>query len=353
MAEVVPYKKKKITLLDIANRVGVTKGLVSLALSDSNLVNENTRAEIILAALEMGYDLSKRKISQVRTKIYTLIVRESSRLNTFFWAEVIKGMELYLSEHGINLDLVEYKDDEKKNDVLLNLIDKKTQGIIMVADCDRKRVGTIGKAALPMVVVDGNNYYGSAYDCVVASNYISAYSAARYLVKRGHRSIAFVGNTELAISFKQRAAGFRDGAKFMDIKVLYHECSEKGSKEQSYFDERKLNTILNKQERPTAIMCANDYTACEVYNFLKKKGLSVPEDVSLIGFDNIEFEHELIPFLTTFEIPKTEMGKIAVELLEDRIKNPNSPKKIIEVMASMVERGSVVDLSSEREIELS
>jgi len=350
MEEKTTVKKKKVTLLDIANRVGVTKGLVSLALSDSDLVNENTRAEIILAALEMGYDLTKRKISQVRTKLYSLIVRESSSLNTFFWAQVIKGMEVYLSERSINLDLIVFKDAEKKNEVLLELVNKKTQGIIIVADCDRKRIGTISKSALPIVVVDGNNYYGSAYDCVVASNYISAYSAARYLVKKGHRSIAFVGNKELAISFKQRAAGFRDGAQFSDLKIIYNECSEKGTDKQKYFNEKKFNAILNKAERPTAIMCSNDYTACEVYDFIKKKGFSVPEDISLVGFDNIELDHELIPRLTTFEIPKMEMGRVAVELLEERINNPDRIKKIVEVMACMVERESVKDLNETRNV---
>ena len=99
-----------------------------------------------------------------------------------------------------------------------------------------------------------------------------------------------------------------------------------------------------------AIMCANDYTACEVYDFLKKKGFSVPEDISLVGFDNIELDHELIPRLTTFEIPKMEMGRVAVELLEERINNPDRIKKIVEVMACMVERESVKDLNETRNV---
>ena len=348
MSENIVDKKKKVTLLDIANRVGVTKGLVSLALSDSDLVNENTRAEIILAALEMGYDLKKRKISQTRTKVFSLVGRESSRLNHFFWAEVIKGMEIELAERGFSLDLIIFKDTDDKDEVLLELVNKKTQGIIVVADCDRKRIGSLGKSGLPIVVVDGNNYYGTGYDCVNASNYISAYSAARYLIKKGHRSIAFVGNTELAISFKQRAAGFRDGARIADVNVVYNECTGKGTNKQQYFDERKLAAVLSKEERPTAIMCTNDFTACEVYDFLKKRNLSVPEDISLIGFDNINFDHELIDRLTTFDVPKKEMGKLAVELLEERLERPEGAKKIVEVMAGMIERTSVIDLSDKR-----
>ena len=336
--------KKKVTLTDIANRVGVSQGLVSLALSDSDLVNENTRAEIILAALEMGYDLNKRKIRNTREKIFSLVVSDMSYVNTFFWTEVIVSMENTLAKEKIGLDLVVYNEQMGTDRLLLELVDKKTSGLITIASCTRKRAGILAQSGLPMVVVDGDFYCGTECDSISASNYFSSYSTARYLIGKGHRRLAFVGSISMAVSFQQRRDGFSAGATSKKG-VTFYDVSGDGGKDFPTFSKDQLLEIMKGENPPTAIFCANDFTAVAVFDLLKEMDLHVPEDVSLVGFDDIVLDHELIPMLTTNHVDRAEMGKMAVELLNDRIQHPEQPRRHLELCAPLIERNSVKKLN--------
>ena len=342
--------KNRITLKDIAEEEGVSQGLVSLALADSKMVNPETKAKIILRALQMGYDINKRRIRQTREDIFTLVCTDASYLNTFFWSEVIQGMENYLQENEIGLDLQLY-DPKAESDFLLNSINKRTKGFIVIATCDRKIYGVLKKANLPIVVLDPTNYYGMDCDYVESTNYYSAYNAARYLVSKGHKHLCFVGNINEAMSFKQRRNGFRDGCHFADKKIFYTEIidepSAKQKKEKIWapFNEIKVKKLLKEDKRPSALFCANDFTAHKVWEIMKELGLDCPADVSLIGYDNIHFDDQFEKQLTTFDINKKYFGEVAVRMLQKRIRFPDLPKQVKEIIAPLIERKSVSEIS--------
>lgn len=337
-------EQKKVTMADIAKRLGVSKGLVSMALSGSDEVKDETRAEIVLAALDMGYDINKRKIAKNKKDIISIVCTDLSYFNTFFWTEVLKGVENYLSSHNYGIDLVVYK--EGQDAFLLDAIDKKTKGLIVVASCDNAQYKFLSKANIPMVLVDVNNFCGLGSDSVRASNYYSAYRAAQYFVQKGHDSVAFVGAAGQALSFKARRDGFLAGIEACGGEnVEYTEVIEPpvGLK-YTTFNEKKTRRMLMRPNRPTAIMCANDITAIGVFDIMEKLGLKCPDDVSLIGFDNIRYDHPLIRSLTTIDVQKQKMGEEAARALIKRVNNPSSPCLSIEVVADLIERNSVKNL---------
>lgn len=337
-------EQKKVTMAGIAKRLGVSKGLVSMALSGSDAVKDETRAEIVLAALDMGYDINKRKIAKNKKDIISIVCTDLSYFNTFFWTEVLKGVENYLSSHNYGIDLVVYKAGQDA--FLLDAIDKRTKGLIVVASCDDTQYKFLSKANIPMVLVDVNNFCGLGSDSVSASNYYSAYRAAQYFVQKGHNSVAFVGSTGVALSFKMRCDGFRAGVDmYRNENVCYTEVVERpvGLK-YTTFNEKKTRRMLMKPNRPTAIMCANDITAIGVFEIMEKLGLKCPDDVSLIGFDNIQYDHPLIQTLTTFDVQKHKMGEEAARALIKRINNPLSSRLSIGVVANLIERSSVKNL---------
>lgn len=334
-------KQEKVTLLDIANAVGCSKGLVSLALSDSTLVSEESRSEIILTALKLGYNLNKRKIKESKKKTVSLVVDDISYVNEFFWEEIVKSIVETLAEKNILLDLVVYNDGIDKDGMLLSLVDKKSDGILVVAKCDDKKLASLSQSRLPIVLLDADKCSDISCDSVSASNYSCGRYAADYFIKKGHKSVAFAGSTEMAISFKQRRNGFADGVAEHKNKVKFYDISKNGTKDCAMFDKKGLLKALRSENPPTAVFCANDVTACDVFDLFEKEGLKVPEDVSLIGFDKIEKEHPLLSFLDTFVVDKTAFAKTAVNLLTERIESPQAAKKHIEIACSLVEGKSV------------
>ena len=145
----------------------------------------------------------------------------------------------------------------------------------------------------------------------------------------------------MAISFKQRRNGVADGVAEHKNKVKFYDISKNGTKVCAMFDKKGLLKALRSENPPTAVFCANDVTACDVFDLLEKEGLKVPEDVSLMGFDKIENEHPLLSFLDTFVVDKTAFAKTAVNLLTERIESPQAAKKHIEIACSLVEGKSV------------
>ena len=334
-------KEKKVTLLDIANAVGCSKGLVSLALSDSSLVSDDSRSEIILTALKLGYDLNKRKIKESKKKTVSLAVDDISYVNEFFWEEIVKSIIETLAENDVLLDLVVYNSGADKDGMLLNLVDKKSDGILVVAKCDEEKLAGLSQSRLPIVLLDADKCSDISCDSVSASNYSCGRYAANYFINKGHKSVAFAGSTDMAISFKQRRNGFADALEEFKGKIKFYDIHKCGTKDCSMFDKKGLMKALGSDNPPTAIFCANDVTACDVFDFLSKEGLKVPDDVSLMGFDKIEKDHPLLEFLNTFIVDKTVFAKTAVNLLMERISDPLGAKKHIEIACSPVEGESV------------
>ncbi|MCX7910873.1 MAG: substrate-binding domain-containing protein [Endomicrobia bacterium] len=177
---------------------------------------------------------------------------------------------------------------------------------------------------------------------VLVNNFEAAYSATNYLIKCGHKKIAIVKGPDEYISAYDRFRGFLEALKEAHLHIP-EEYIEMGNLEYDGGYEAALRMIkkINKKNFPTAIFCVNDFTAIGVKDAFEKNGFLIPEDISIVGFDNVELAQQVVPALTTVDVPKEELGRLAVRRLNDLIYGKDSSKICLTVFARLIERESV------------
>ena len=193
---------------------------------------------------------------------------------------------------------------------------------------------------IELVLIDSLNYFSPQCNEVRAGNYAGGIECAEYLCKKGHKNFAFLRYDTFSYSMRQRCAGFEYGLDFFGkYQPVTFSCAE----EVPALDD-SIEQFLNTLQYPCAVFCANDFLASYLYYHAEQRGLKIPGDLSVVGFDNSS--GELMDKITTFDIPKELLGARAVDLLIDRINEPDKPVEIIEIAVKMVERESVMDFTA-------
>ena len=320
---------KKLTMQDIADKLGISKSAVSLALSDKYGVSDELRSLVTISAIEMGYVFQKvKKAKRLKNDCVALILGSDINTKSLFWIDIIKGVESAVNAHKYALQII-VSNTLSPDEIAMRLIHSKCKGIISMAGFNKEILASVKRLELPVVLIDSSDYVGyNLYSQVRATNYASGFDAAAYLINKGHRRLAFAGDLRFA-SYAQRADGFRAA------------CEEKGV----YFmrrniegeDARQILKMLSGKDRPTAVFAPNDYLASIVCDACAKFNLSIPRDISVIGFDNIQ--DPLLKYrLTTFDLPKKAMGEAAVKQLLKEISDTSTPKECVELACTFIER---------------
>ncbi len=341
---------KKVTLQMIAEQVGVSKALVSKALSNDPAVNNSTREEIWKTAQEMGYRFDKlRKSSQFsKTGNIAVLMPEAYLDDMEYWGKIIRGIDKALSSYdfsmmlsGIDISM------EPKEGIPSSISESKVDGALLLGHVPEDYIQAIAATDLPFVLVD-SNIQNEQYDHILANNYAGAYKATNKLIESGHRTLAFVGDMETAWSFKERDRGFEEAIKDHNASsedevsatwVRGVGVSGRGNYTNSEFMDKLRASIV--EEKVTGFFCANDMLAIESLRYLTEWGYRCPEDFSIIGFDNLTLAEYVIPQLTTVQVPKEHMGSRAVKTILDRIKHTETIAEQILLSTQLVERASV------------
>ena len=342
--------KKKVTMQDIADDLQVSKALVSLALSDKYGVSEDTRSKIVLRAIEMGYKFAAPK-GKHNGVLFTIILRDMEMIKELFWSKIVKGIEKSMNVQHISINILMWRGSIDESEVIHNILSAKPNGVIIMNECDEAMLYVLSQLNLPVVLIDIKHHINMIYDHVYANNYGGGYEAARYLVQHGHRRLAFIGSRSFSYSFQERYAGFKDYLeRHAPEGCLYEDVLGPSLPEDPIetFDARAFKALMTRENRPTALFCANDPTAFKVYEILRTLKLKIPEDVSVIGFDNVETCSSMTPPLTSINIPKEEMGEEAVSLLLKRIENPANVIKNLQLSTTIIPRDSVKPLTEIR-----
>jgi LacI family transcriptional regulator len=347
---------KKITMQKIADHLGVSKFVVSKALSGKDGVNETTRERVIQAASQLGYFTQKNAYVQGvkrspqpagsdRNKQSVLVLMPNIRSQTqdsLYWGKIVDGIALALDNEGLGMVIV----SEHRADNFVNILNPSgILGLVGVGQISTSLLLEVHRIGLPMVLIDHEDPLIPT-DTVFANNVDSMFRLTNHLMGTGHTRLNFIGNIRFSRSFRDRWNGYRSAledkglrSQLEDETLLYLEGMDDGSfKEQfkSWLSKRKKAQTL-----PTAIVCANDFIALTVTGALSEEGLKVPGDISVTGFDNIEDAVRGVPPLTTVHVPKEAMGRAAVEKLLARIGNPGAPLEKILITADIVHRDSV------------
>jgi DNA-binding LacI/PurR family transcriptional regulator len=311
-----------VTMREIAERAGVSLGTVSHVLNDSAAVRDVLRSRVMEAVKDLGYEPSQlaRAFSRNSMDLVGMIVPDIT--NPFF-PGVVRGAEDLAYQNGQRLVLCNTDNDANKEiSYLADLRSFRSSGILIIPSLETRVLDSIRPTDPPVVFV-GRCPEGWKGDFVVADNEKGGYLAARHLAQLGHRQYGVVTGPLYLNTAHARLEGFRRGLKEAGRKLIpefIHEA--RYNSESGHLAAMRLLQML---PRPTAIFAANDLLAMGVLSALREMNLRCPEDVSLVGFDNLDIASYMAPALTTIHESGYHMGANACRLLLDRIKKRNAP----------------------------
>ena len=302
--------KPDITYSEIAAAAGVSQMTVSRALSNKPGVSRAKREEILQLAAEMGYVGQRAPQHATRNHIIGLITAE---LHNPFISELVTGVGRAARPAGYELlvySLVE--SDQPPLRHMLALMQQATDGLIALLPYEFRYLDALAAAHLPIITVDHHGQH-SRFPSIAADSYGGACSAMRHLIALGHRRIGFITGDERLASALERHRGYLDmlaqaGLPRDNALVLKGNYTQAGG----YEGARALMTLPSP---PTAIFAANDLSAMGAMAALRNARLRVPEDVSVVGFDDIPAAEQNHPPLTTVRQPMQQMGRSAVNTL--------------------------------------
>lgn len=327
-----------VKLKDIARECALDTATVSRALSGSYGVREETRKKVLAAAKRLNYRPNRLATSLVTGRSRTLAMIISDIRNPFF-AEVARGAEDIAFEAGYELVLCNSDlSPAKQMHYVHSLLEKRVDGILMnsVARLSRTEQEELTHSKIPIVLLNRPPANVRGFSTVLADNYEGGFLAGSYLLQCGHRAIGHLAGTREHGNLAERARGFQKAlgeVKCTPLIVRGHHSSEKAYE--------MLKKLLAQRRNITAVFAANDAMAFGAIRAIFDAGLRVPEDISVIGFDDVELARNIRPPLTTIQQPKYEMGQAAVEILLRQIAqrdNWTPEHRLLEV--KLVERQS-------------
>ncbi|MEK0314571.1 LacI family DNA-binding transcriptional regulator [Cohnella sp. 56] len=344
---------KKVTLQMIADKVGVSKALVSKALSHDPAVKDETKNDIWRTAEELGYPVhlrnNKRDKPRVKTG-YIAVIMPRAYLNDFeYWGRIMRGIEQAISEKGYTMILAGI-DLASVSDTLPAAIKvDKIDGALVLGHIAESAIEELESRNIPFAMID-TSLLSPDLDHILSNNYLGAYDAVGRILKVGHRQIGFVGDVDSAWSFTERARGCVDAVKMFNAAspntkatiewISGVGASGTGNYIKPEFGEQLIQAIHSKSP-VTAFFCANDMFAFDTINRLAEEGMSSPEDYSIVGFDDLSLAGMMHPKLTTVRVAKESIGYRAVEILLRRIAQPDSQSEVVMVGTKFVERDTL------------
>ncbi len=331
-------------IVEIAELAGVSPATVSRALRGLHHVNEKTRAKIIKAAQELDYPLRPEVAPPGEDGRTNTIGVIAPFLFRWYFAQALAGVEEALREAGMDLLLYNFSQIDARQRIFLQrkMIDK-VDGLIVISlpptEDEFRRILNLGIPLSLLGVTD------SRCPSVSIDDVQGAQIATQHLVDMGHRDIALmIGQNDQKYDFKvssQRKEGFLGVLK--DNGIEFDPRNELLADYDSATAELVMDDFLRRKKLPTAIFCSSDEMAFGVYKSLTKKGMRIPDDFSIVGYDGHELSAALN--LTTVVQPVRFLGQLAASQVLAQITKPGTEQKAMIVPTSLVQRGSVAKLN--------
>lgn len=333
----------RATLKDVAGLAGVSSATVSYVLNGKRTISDETKNRVYSAIEQLDYvpNLNARSLSMRDSKLIGVVVPQTEpgerlMFQNSFYSEALGSIEYYARQKGYHI-LISATD---ANESYLTLAKKRNlDGIIVIGMYPDKFYQQMKKTQIPIVLIDSytNDHY---YHNVRIDDAYGSYLATKHMLENGHREIAFfAGQLKENGVMKKRMVGYRQALEEFDIAF----------KEELVFEDQidyesgiaLARKLLSSGVKATGIIAAADILAIGAMKGLYDAGCRVPDDYSIIGFDDLEISKYLTPGLTTVKQQISLKGQRAVELLLNHIDDPNLPKQEAILPLELVERGSV------------
>jgi len=336
-----------VTARDVAKAAGVSPATASLVFRGKPGVGKETRDRVLAIARELGFEYESKEPSQKTSTILLIIYKRSGQVvgETPFFEQLIKGVSDATYQSGYHrLSISYFYAQESASEQLKSLQSVKCAGIILLATEMRATdVAQFERLGVPMVILD-NWFPTKPMDSIVIDNQHGAWQASHYLISKGHINIGYLHSKVEIRNFLERRAGWRTAVQGVieDGGNPEHFIVRVGSTTESAYEDM-LAFLDTNPELPTAYFADNDIIAAGCIRALRERGHRVPEDVSVMGFDDAPSAEHVDPPLTTMDVPKAAMGAQAVRRLVNLIKGETYGEAVrISVLPKVIERQSVL-----------
>ncbi|KUO75921.1 MAG: hypothetical protein APF77_17220 [Clostridia bacterium BRH_c25] len=318
----------EVTIKDIAKKIGISYATVSRALNNRAGVNAETREIVLEAAREMGYQPNAiaRGLVMKYTNTIALIIPDIT--NPFF-PEIVRSVEDAANEQGYNIFLCNTNWDIEKEQAYLKLLqEKRVDGIILKPASDSEE-NDFGNITVPLVLLDRTSQNDS-YSCIEVDDKRGGFLATKHLIESGYKRIAFIGGKPDSYTDAQRKEGYKQALGRYKYEIDETIIINGSFKTRSGYE--IMNDLIKSGNIPDAVFAGNDVIALGVMQSAGENGLKMPEELGIVGFDDIDYAKLPQIQLTTIAQPKYQIGKRAVELLLKEINEKENQKSKIVIL---------------------
>lgn len=326
---------------DIAKLAGVSTATVSHVINNTRYVSEETRQKVLSAIEGSGYtpNAHARNLASKNSHTFGLILSDIS--NPFF-PDLVKSIQKRAGELGYDIIMAhtDYDPDRTVASVRRMLAQRVSGVAVMTSEMDGALVGRLAASEIAVVFLDVGQV-GEFVSNIVVDYEKGIRAGVEHLLELGHRRIVYISGPLRLKSAQRRHLAFNKTMKKYESELFIFEGDFRATGGQ-----QAVTVMLQQKHRPTAIVAANDLMAIGAMRELRKAGLRVPEDVSVVGFDDILFAELTDPPLTTINLPRSDIGRSAVEALLHTVRNEDNQGREYRITPRLIVRESTGAVSA-------
>lgn len=305
---------------DVAKLAGVSPSTVSRALSQKVNVDDETRKRVLDAVQELNYkpNLAARSLKDTGCRLLGLVIPD---IQNPYYPKIVKYIEEYAGNKGYSVILCDtFERKEKEVEFFKTLKRLKVEGILFLPSTEETDHISPYIGTVPMVMI--NRKFDLGVTCVLGDDYAGGYEVGKYLLELGHRRIACLMNDKKRQYNPERLDGFcRAFREYGADDATYQVIKDVSSVEDA---SRKMTEVLLQKDRPTAVFVFNDNLVSGVYHAAYELGVKIPDELSVVGYDDTLSSQYMVPPLTTYEHPAKEIAQMALNLLDQEIQENGS-----------------------------
>ncbi len=326
------------TLKDVARRAGVSVATASRVLGGYGYASQKTRERVLRAARQLDYTPNAVARGMVKKRTQTLGIIVSDSANPFF-ASVVRGIEDVVRRHGYAVILCNADEDPAKEELYLRILREKQVDGLLLAPSARvsPHVRRWLRGSIPLVLVD-RRLEGVRADAALVDNRDGARTAVSHLLALDHRRIGIISGPSRLFTGQERLAGYYDALRAAGVRPDPHLVREGDFKQPSGY--RLAREFVSEKRRPTALFVANNLMTIGAMLALKEDRIRIPQELAVVGFDDMDWAPVLTPTLTAVAQPAYTLGTSAAQLLMQRLENPSRPVQEIVLKTHLVVRES-------------
>ena len=326
------------TSQDVAKRAGVSIATVSRVLNDSPHVRPAVKHKVLRAVKALNFQPNRtaQRLRARQSKVLGLVI---SDIQNHFFTSVVRGIEDVAYHNGYSLVLCNSDEDPAKEKLYIDVMRAESVAGVIIASASEAKphIDDLLDAQIPVVALD-RRIKDRRVDSVLTTNAQGAYAAVTHLIGLGHRCIGFISLPLTRTTGRERFEGYQRALRENGLPVARARVRISNAKQPG--GHAAALDLLTSQPCLTALFAANNLTTLGALDAIRERGLEIPDDISIIGFDDMPWATLLRPPLTAIAQPTYELGQQAAELLLARLKDPGRPVSHVQLNTTLVVRGS-------------